>query len=115
MSQPLNYASSVAAANATSLPRIGGVLGVAGTFIGTGIFLLACFGFSAAFYLSLIPLILGVVGLVLTLCGIFYKQIAGEDTHVVAALLINLAVIVGGILEVCLWRGIPFFASSGGM
>jgi hypothetical protein len=99
----------------TNLPRIGGALGMAGSFIGTGIFLLGCFGFGAAFALSPIPLILGAVGLVLTLCGMFFKHIAGEDTHVVASLLVNIAVIVGAIMEICLWRNIPFFAGQGGM
>lgn len=112
MTQPIHYAAPGTPGGATNLPRIGGVLGIAGTFIGTGIFLLGCFGFSAAFMLSPIPLILGTVGLILSFCGIFYKHIAGEDIHVVAALVVNIAVIVGAILEICIWRGIPFFAGG---
>src|SRR4051812_32784686 len=98
----------------TQLPRIGGVLGMAGTFIGTALFLLACFGFSASFYLAPIPLILGTIGLVLTLCGMFFKTVAAEDSHVVAALLVNLAVIVGSMMELCFLLNKPFFAVTGG-
>ena len=115
MNEPINYAAPGTPGGATNLPRIGGVLSIAGTFIGTFIFVLGCFGFSAAFMLSPIPLILGVVGLILTLCGLFNKNIVGEDTHVVAALLVNVAVITGAILEICIWRNIPFFAGAGGM
>ena len=109
----IHYAAPGAMPQATMLPRIGGVLGMAGTFIGTGIFLLGCFGLSAAFYLSPIPLALGAIGLILTLCGLFYRHIAGEDTHVVAALLVNAAVIVGGLLELMIMMNKAFFAGSG--
>ena len=114
MTQPLNY-SSPGAARGTNLPRIGGALGIAGTFIGTGIFILGCFGFSAAFYLAPLPLVLGAVGLVLALCGIFFKTIAVEDTHVVAALVVNLAVVVGGMLELMIMLNKPFFAGASGL
>lgn len=109
--------STFPAANETGtpLPRIGGVLAIAGTFIGTGIFVLGCFGFQAAFALALIPALLGAVGLVLSLSGLFFKRIAAEDPQVVAALLLSIAVLVGGILEICIWRGVPFFAGQGGM
>ena len=94
----------------TTLPRIGGVLAIAGTFIGVGIFILGCFGFSAAFYLSPIPLLLDAIGLVLTFCGMFYKNIAVEDPHVVAALLVNAgAVIAGGLLELAIMMNVPIF------
>ena len=99
----------------TQLPRIGGALGIAGTFIGTGIFVLGCFGFQAAFYLSPLPLILGVVGLVLTLAAWCCKTIAVEDPHVVTALLVNLAVIVGALLEIMIMLNKPIFAGAGGM
>ncbi len=110
MTHPINYASPGAEGSATRLPRIGGALGIAGSFIGVAIFVLGCFGLGAAFALSLIPTILGSVGLVLSLCGLFYKRIAGEDPHVVAALLINTAVIVGGLMEMCIWLDKPLFA-----
>ena len=106
--------SHTAGGPATPLPRIGGALGMAGAFIGTAIFVLGCFGFGAAFALSLIPTILGAVGLVLTMCGIFYKRIAGEDTHVVAAILVNIAVVTGGLMEMCIWLNKPLFAGAGG-
>lgn len=98
----------------TTLPRIGGVLGMAATFIGVAIFVLGCFGFSAAFYLSPIPLALGVIGLILSLSGFVASSVAVEDTHVVAALLINAACILGGLLELMIMLNKPFFAGAGG-
>jgi hypothetical protein len=115
MVDPLPYASPGASSGATNLPRIGGALAMAGTFIGTAIFVLGCFGFSAAFYLAPIPLGLGVLGLILSLCGLFYARVAAEDPHVVAALLVSAAVIVGGLLELMIMLGKPFFAGPGGM
>jgi hypothetical protein len=114
MAEPLNYVCP-GAARPSQLPRIGGALGMAGTFIGTGIFLLGCFGFGAAFYLSPLPMILGIVGLVLTLTGWCCKSIATEDPHVVAAIFVNLAVIVGALLEMMIMLNKPIFASAGGM
>ena len=105
MAEQLDY-SSPGAERGTPLPRIGGVLAMAGTFIGTFIFLLGCFGFSAAFALSPLPIILGAVGLVLCLSGMFFKRIDAEDPHVVAALLLNCAVIAGGLME--LWALLNF-------
>ena len=99
----------------SNLPRIGGVLGMAATFIGTGIFVLGCFGFSAAFYLSPIPIALGVIGLILSLSGFVAKSVAVEDPHVVAALFINAAVILGGLLELMIMLNKPFFAGAGGL
>src|SRR5438045_9450796 len=113
MAEQLDY-SSPGAERGTPLPRIGGVLAMAGTFIGTFSFLLGCFGFSAAFALSPLPIILGSIGLVLCLSGLFYKRIDAEDPHVVAGLLINVAVIVGGLLELMIWLNKPIFATGAG-
>lgn len=94
----------------SSLARVGGALGVAGTLIGFAIFLFACAGFEAAFALSPIPLILGFVGLVLTLIGGFFHDDVGlDDPQVVACYVINIAVIVGAMLEFAIWRGWPIF------
>lgn len=94
----------------SSVARIGGALGVAGTFIGFAIFIFACAGFEASFALSPIPLILGVVGLVLTLVGgFFHDDIGLDDPQVVACYAINIAVIVGAMIEFAIWRGWPIF------
>lgn len=111
MAQTIDYASP-GSHRGTTLPRIGGALAIAGTFIGTGIFVLGCFGFYAAFYLSPIPLVLGAVGLVLAFCGIFYKSVAVEDSHVVAALLVNVAVICGALLELAIMLNVPIFPTK---
>ena len=95
-----------------SLAKIGGALGIAGSVIGILIFLAGCFGFSAAFYLSLIPLILGVPGLVLTIIGGFQKNPGIEDTGIIASYLINIAVIAGSLLLVAAWLHWSFFAGG---
>jgi hypothetical protein len=94
----------------SSLTRIGGALGVAGTFVGFAIFITACAGFDAAFALSAIPLILGVVGFTLTLVGGFFSEDIGlEDPQVIACYAVNAAVIAGAALEFAIWRGWPIF------
>ena len=96
-----------------SLAKIGASLGIAGSIIGIAIFVLGCFGFSAAFALSLIPLILGIPGLLITIIGGFQKHTGVEDTHVVASYLINIAVISGALLEMAVWLNWTFFAGGG--
>ena len=94
----------------SSLAKIGGSLGVAGTMIGFAIFLFACAGFGASFALSPIPLLLGIVGFGLTLAGGFFSEDVGlEDPQVVACYAINVAVIAGACLEMAMWKGWPIF------
>jgi hypothetical protein len=93
-----------------SLAKIGGALGVAGTMVGFAIFVFACAGFGMAFALSPIPLVLGFVGLAMTLVGGFFSEDVGlEDPQVVACYAINIAVIAGAMLEFAIWRGWPIF------
>src|SRR5690349_4534804 len=101
----------------TSLVKLGGGLAIAGTIIGTFIFVFGCFGFGAAFTLSLIPTILGAVGLVLGIIGGATQPHAPgvEDTHVLATIVLSLAVLLGGLIEVAIWRGAPIFAGQGGL
>ena len=115
MADTLNYASPGTSAG-ISMVKVGGALAIAGTIIGTLIFVAACFGFGAAFSLSLIPTIFGAVGLVLAIVGGLVQHPVGvEDTHVLAAILIGLACFLGGLIEVAIWRGVPIFAGAGGM
>ncbi len=97
----------------TSLAKIGGALGIAGSIIGMIIFLGGCFGFNASFVLSPIPLVLGCLGLVLTVMGGFQKNPGIEDPHLVASYLINIAVISGALLEMAAWLGWSFFVGEG--
>jgi hypothetical protein len=117
MAETLHSASTGAASSrGTSLVKVGGALAIAGTIIGMFIFLLACFGFGAAFALALIPSLLGVLALVLVLIGGFFQKHVGvEDTGALAALLLSIAVIAGGLLEVAMWMNKPIFASAGGL
>jgi hypothetical protein len=106
---PLDYRSP-GLRSGSSVAKIGGALGVAGTFIGFAIFMTGCAGFEAAFTLSPIPFVLGVVGLALTLVGGFFKDDVGlDDPQVVACYAINIAVIVGAMLEFAIWRGWNIF------
>src|SRR5688572_7375550 len=116
MADTLNYASPGSSRAGISLVKVGGGLAIAGTAIGTLIFVAGCFGFSAAFMLSLIPTIFGALGLVLAIVGGVVQQPVGvEDTHVLAAIVLSLAVLIGGLLEVAIWRGGPIFAGGGAM
>ena len=53
MADTLSYASPGTTRAGISLVKVGGALAIAGTVIGTLIFVAGCFGFSAAFMLSL--------------------------------------------------------------
>lgn len=91
-----------------TLARVGGALGVAGCCVGLLLFLVACAGFDAAFVLSVIPLILGVVGLVLVCAGGFSRRSEEmAETHFVFALFLCFLAAVGGLVELALWRGWP--------
>ena len=116
MADTLNYATTGAARGGISLVKVGGGLAIAGTVIGMLVFVAGCFGFGAAFALSLIPTIFGLVGLTLAIIGGAVQHPVGvEDTHVLAAIVLSIAVLIGGLLELAIWRGIPLFAGGGGM
>ena len=90
-----------------NLVRLGGALGIAAACIGLLIFLGGCAGFDAAFKgFPLIPLILGVVGLTLSLCGAAWRRFGPvENSRVLAAFFVNVLGIVGAILELAVWLG----------
>ncbi len=105
----LDYRSPGIRPGPITAAKVGGALGVAGTFIGFAIFMAGCAGFEAAFAMSLIPLVLGVVGLLLTFVNGLFEEMGLDDPQVVACYAINIAVIAGAMLEFAIWRGWPVF------
>ena len=96
---PLAYASPSPPTDGSPLISVGGVIGIGANVLGLAILLAACFGLEGAFIFAWLVLILGVAALVCGVVGGIVKK-PQEDTHVVAALFINLFAIVGGLLEV---------------
>ena len=88
-----------------SLVRLGGALGVAGAIIGLLILLVGCMGFDSALPFSVIPLLMGVAGLPISLAGAFQqRKLAMEDSRVLLSFFVNFIAIVGGLLEMAMWR-----------
>ena len=90
--------------------RLGGGLGIAASAVGLLVMLAACAGFDKALVLSVIPVLLGAAGLVLSLWGAFgEKDLIAEDTHVLQALFVGAIGVIGGLLEMTAWLGWPIF------
>jgi hypothetical protein len=89
--------------------RLGGALGIAGCCIGFLVFFGACFGFSMALPLSVLPLLMGSIGFVVTIVGGIVEP-SNEGPSVAAGLFINLAAIVGALLEMAAWLNWKIFA-----
>src|SRR3954447_16149986 len=103
---PVSPAAAVAAARRKpTLVQIGSALGIAANCIGWAIFLMMCAGFGAAAWFSPLPFGLAAVGFVLTLVGANTQKHADVDTHVLASIFINIFGLVGGLLELSVWRG----------
>ena len=92
------------------LVRFGGLLGIIGSSIGLLALLVGCAGYSRALAVSPGPVALGGLGIVLTLAGAFLqRRRLGEDTHVLQALFACLMSVVGGLVEMAVWRGWSLF------
>jgi len=88
----------------TSLAQLGGGFGIAACFVGIAIFLVACAGFNAVFMLSIIPLVMGAIGLVLSIAGpICHRHANMEDSGVFAAIFLNVLGVVGALLLMSVW------------
>jgi hypothetical protein len=91
-----------------SLVRVGGALGVAGCIVGLLVLVAGCAGFYAAYSFCLVPLTLGVVGLVLAIIGAV-KSKDSPDTHVLGALFTTIVSVIGGVVELAAWMGWKVF------
>ena len=94
----------------SALLRLGGALGIAACFIGLLVFVVACMGLNKVVVLSLIPVGLSLPGLVISIvAAIKDKSLIAEDTHVLQALFVNLAGLIGGIVLMAVWMRWPLF------
>ncbi len=111
MAHPTNpsHGSVHHSAPLTTISQVGGGLGIAGCCIGMLVFFGACFGFSASLYLSPLPLVMGLIGFVLTIVGAVMEPNT-EGPAVAAGLFLNLASIVGGLMEMAAWLSWKIFA-----
>jgi len=92
------------------LLRTGGMLGIASSCLGLLVFLTACAGLSASFAFSWIVVLLGAVGFVLSVIGgVTERPKITEDTAVMAALFACCMGLIGGLLEMAVWRGWTLF------
>lgn len=109
-SAPLDY-YGVQTPQSSPLVRLGGALGIAASIVGLLILLAGCAGLNKAVVFSIIPVVLAAPGLVLTLVGaISQKNMVSEDTHVLLAVFTNACGLIGGLVEMAVWRGWPIFS-----
>ena len=103
--------SQSTSSRATPLAHVGGGLGIAACLVGLMIFFTAYAGFSAAFMFSIVPLILGAIGLVLSIVGpMTQKSVHVDDSGVFAAIFLNLLGVIGGLLLMSVWLNWQLFA-----
>ena len=107
--RPLDYTASVTPTG-SGLLRLGGALGIAACCVGLAVMVLACAGINKAIVLSIIPVALSAPGLILSFAGaVFQKRAIHEDTHVLHALFVNMAGLLGGLVEMAVWQNWPLF------
>jgi hypothetical protein len=95
----------------STLVWAGSALGIAACIIGLALFAAACFGFEAAFKISALPAVMGAVGFVLVVVGALSE--AGkrmENVQILAALIVPLWGLLGGLVMMAVWLNWPIFA-----
>jgi hypothetical protein len=96
-----SYAPS--ASRRTPLAALGGGLAIGACCIGLLILFACCAGFSAALMLSVLPVIFGSIGFILTIVGGVTQPGRMDDTQVLSAVFISVMAILGGLLEMGAW------------
>jgi len=91
---------------------VGAVLGISASLVGLSIFIAGCFGL-ASFMFSPLPLLLGLVGLILTIVGATTRKGRIEDAQILASMFVNFIAIVGALLELAAWNGWTVLPKAG--
>jgi hypothetical protein len=103
-----SHATAIGISRKSSLVKIGGSLGIAGSFISLFLFLFALFGFSAAFMLAILPVAFGGLGTVLTIIGAILHKHEGEaETQPISAIFACTMAMVAGGIELQMWLSWP--------
>jgi len=100
--EPIDYANAATplVRERFSLLRAGGALGVAAVIVCVILFVLACFGLNAAFrFFPYVPLLLSIVGVLLTLVGGVWRSPQDEDPYVLFGLFVNALGLLSALLE----------------
>lgn len=94
--------------------HLGGMLGIAACLIGMAIFMGGCLGFQAAFALALVPMAISAVGLTVTVVGGMLRRGGVEHTSIVMGIFLNVFGLIGGLLELALWKDWAIFYRAPG-
>ena len=103
------------------LVRFGGLLGIAGSMLGLIVLVAACAGASRLAPVSWVPaqwdrynhilapsgvsITLGGLGILIALLGaLTQRRRIAEDTHVMQAAFVGLISVIGGLLEMAVWK-----------
>ena len=96
--------TSIGSSRKSSLVKIGGSLGIAGSFISLLLFLFALFGFNAAFMLAILPVAFGGIGMVISIVGAVMNKHEGDaETQPISALFTCATAIIVGLIEMQIW------------
>ena len=107
----VSYASShVMDAESTSpLLRLAGMIGLAACVLGLVLLLAGCAG-AKWFAASPVIILMGSAGLLISLLGaLTQRRRISEETHVLLAVFTNVIAIIGGLIEMAVWKGWPLF------
>jgi hypothetical protein len=105
---PINHFSD---SRSSGLLEVGGGLALAGIVIGLAILILCCGGFDGALTFSLLPILTGTAGGVLSFIATWRAREI-SDSAVLAAFFMALLAVLGGLLEAAAWLHWPILFSQ---
>lgn len=100
---------------AVGLVKLGGSIGIASAFIGLAIFLVGLVGIHPVFMLSILPILLGGIGMVVTVIGAVMHTPGGADeTTPISAIFCCMFGLIFGAIEWYIWSSFAVIAAAAG-